>query len=149
MSYYAFAHLFMPISEQLHFCTVDSLFLNQSVSYYTFSLLHSQSMGYYTFLHCLHVQKNMLQHYLAFIALLLVELITMDCDIVIWLRICLYDIWLLFIWDLAAAKIYRVIWSCFWIALFRAVRIIHPFAILKGHARAQVTDRLYTEAWDT
>ena len=63
VSYYTFAHLFMPINEQLHFCTVDSLFLNQSVSYYTFSLLLSQSMNYYTFLHCSHVQNKNIIYY--------------------------------------------------------------------------------------
>ena len=64
VSYYTFAHLFMPISEQLHFCTVDSLFLNQSVSYYTFSLLLSQSMSYYTFLHCSKTCCNTIWHLL-------------------------------------------------------------------------------------
>ena len=79
-----------PISGLLHFCTVDSLFFNQSELLHFFtadSLFFNQSESYYTF--CTVVQpinellhfctvymykKNMLQHYLAFIALLLMEL---------------------------------------------------------------------------
>jgi len=48
------------------------------MSYYTFALLtaslfFNQSESAITLLHCLHVQENMLQHYLAFIALLLIK----------------------------------------------------------------------------
>ena len=57
VSYYTSAHLF-----------------NQSVSYYTFSLLLTQLVSYYTFFTVYMYKKNMLQHYLAFISLLLMEL---------------------------------------------------------------------------
>ena len=72
-------------SYLIHLFTVDSLFFNQSESYYTFSLLLSQSVSYYTFFTVYMYKKNMLQHYLAFISLLLMCL-NMDCDIVIWLN---------------------------------------------------------------
>ena len=57
----------------VHLCTVDSLFFNQLESYYTSCTVAQSISELYIFLHCLHVQENMLQHYLAFIALLLME----------------------------------------------------------------------------
>ena len=97
-----------PISELLHFCTL--VHVNQ----WTITLLYCwQSVFKHFFTVAQPINEllhlfglfTMLQHYLAFIALLLVELITMDCDIVIWLSyhnlafvymifgFCLYEIW--------------------------------------------------------
>ena len=83
--------LIIPICELLHFFTADSLFFNQSESYYT---LFNQSVSYYTFFTVYMYKKYMLQHYLAFIALLelnyepFIVLLLMEldyglCDIVI------------------------------------------------------------------
>ena len=70
--------VFQPIRELLHLCTVDSLFFNQSESYYTFALLtvcfstNQRGITLFTvaqpiskllhFFHCLYVHEK---HYMA------------------------------------------------------------------------------------
>ena len=60
MSYYTFAllNVFQPIRELLHFLTVDSLFFNQSESYYTFCTVVQPISELLHFFHCLHVQEK-------------------------------------------------------------------------------------------
>ena len=86
------------ISELLHFCSVDSLFFNQSESYYMFftieslfstnqraiTLFHCCSANQWanTLFHCLHVQEV---HVATLFRIYFTVVNGMDCDTVIWL----------------------------------------------------------------